>query len=177
MHRGGCGANFLSSRRNASSSCFFRLARMSSTAGFGQSAGLRQVQIRSSCGKSAIAHGIGQHRSRSENPSSFHLCIHTDGSGPITRPAGWRVTQAFDLSGPIRTKGAPSLRLRSGQALRALCEGWEWKCFHNGTATYSNGPTTVSFAWRHEVQFRHRVGIAAIQSAIPPFRAHLQIQE
>src|SRR5882724_11240698 len=36
---------------------------------------------------------------------------------------------------------------------------------------------TRPFAWRREVQFRHRAGIAAIQSATPPFRAHLQIQE
>jgi hypothetical protein len=34
-----------------------------------------------------------------------------------------RVGQAFDLAGVTSAEGAPSLRLRSGQALRTVCEG------------------------------------------------------
>src|SRR3954462_14942239 len=48
-----------------------------------------------------------QHRSRFENPSSFHLCIHTDGTDPIllSNPAAGSSTKVFHskINPPIVT--------------------------------------------------------------------------
>ena len=46
----------------------------------------------------------------------------------------WRVTQAFDLAG-INHTGVP--------ILRALREGWEWICSHNGTNTCRIGSISI----------------------------------
>ena len=44
-----------------------------------------------------------QHRSRFENPSSFHLCIHTDGNDPNSDKGGGTHISAKSITGPVGT--------------------------------------------------------------------------
>src|SRR5208282_1268509 len=64
-----------------------------------------------------------QHRSRFESPSSFHLCIHTDGTDPNS-PRTFRMAGGRLLGQASRALPTESREVKRGAPLLILFEKW-----------------------------------------------------